>query len=195
MLCSLVAWNADGEVVGTLEHLVARDTEGNAVGLVDFEAHESAGGSLKDVWVHSNAVGSGTWPEWLGTRAHDFKVELHDSPAPARARIAVLIHKTSGIRRERVAIEAAIQARIDVKRAEAKQRGDENRKIARAMGMKPEDAAKVPDPEPDPADIRDLLGGPNRPLLLDEDGKTMARPKVERPNLPIIGATPPTGAT
>jgi hypothetical protein len=42
------------------------------------------------------------------------------------------------------------------------------------------------DPEPGAADIRDLVGGPDRPLLLDENGKTMARPKVERPNLPVV---------
>lgn len=155
MLHSLIAYDAQGNVVATLDHMVAKDDEGNVVGLVDFAAHEATGGRLRDIWENSNAVGSGTWPEWLSGRAHDFKVELDPNPGTARARIKALVHKVSGHRRERAKVEAAIAARIKAAKGE-------------------------------PADIRDLVGGPGRPLLLDDKGKTLPRANVARPALPVI---------
>jgi len=152
MLAMLIAFDATGNVVATLDHMVARDDAGEVIGLVDFAAQESQG-ELTDVWNVENAAGSGTWPEWLGTRAHDFRVER------ANGRISALVHKASGHRRERDKIEAAIGERIAAA-------GDE------------------------PADIRDLVGGPDRPLLLDDEGRTKARVPVQRPNLPIIGRQP-----
>jgi len=41
--------------------------------------------------------------------------------------------------------------------------------------------------DPAPADIRDLVGGPDRPLQLDDDGKVKIKAPVVRPNLPLIG--------
>ena len=149
MLSMLIAYDAAGDVMGTLDHMVARDDGGDAVGLVDFAAHEQAGGALTDVWNVQGAAGSATWPEWLGARAHDFTVELDG------ARIAALVHKASGYRRERAAIEAAIAQRI-----------------AAANGQ--------------PADIRDIVGGPDRPLILDDGGRTAPRVPVRRPNLPLL---------
>lgn len=155
----LLAYDADGAVVATLGHLVARDADGNATGLIDFAAHEDNGGEHADIWQVSNATGSKTWPEFLGGRAHDFRVEL-DGP-PGRKRIAALVHKTSGYRRERAAIEAAIEA-------------------------------VEPDRWTDAIDLRSVVGGPQRPLMLDDDGKTIGpdhpnAPKGTPAHLPLIG--------
>lgn len=186
MICFLVAYDASGQIVATLDHAVARDEDGNVIGLIDFVAHEEAGGRLRDIWESSAAVGSGTWPEWLGGRAYDFKVELDPNPGPARARIKALVHKTSGHRRSRADIEAAIAERTNEAKAEAQRKGDEQRAILRARGIADETVVEFSDP-PLRVDLTDILGGPSKPLLLDEDGKTMKRPKVERPNLPIVG--------
>lgn len=153
MLCSLIAYDARGDVVATLDHMVARDAAGNVTGLVDFAAHEEAGGEHTAIWNVSGAAGSKVWPEWLGGRAHDFRVEL--AGPPGRKRIAALVHRVSGHRRVRASIEAAIAERIA--------------------------AADV-------ADLRDLLGGPDRPLTLDSEGRTAA-PVVHQPTtLPVIAA-------
>lgn len=153
----LLAYDATGAVVATLGHMVARDDGGNVVGLVDFAAHEDAGGSLTDIWRVSNAVGSGTWPEWLGAQAHAFSVVLD----PQTKRITQLIHKTSGFRRVRAQIEAAIAAA-------------------------PPDANGV-------RDIRAIVGGPQRPLALDNNGMTVAASATSGTpaHLPLVGR--PTG--
>ena len=159
MLSMLIAYDADGNVVATLDYLVAKDDAGNVIGLVDFGAHEAAGERLRDVWQSSRAVGSATWPEWIGSRAHDFKVELDANPDPSRARLTALVHKASGHRRERAAVEAEIASRMSL-----------------AAGR--------------PADIRDLVGGPNRPLLLDDAGRNLARVPRSRPSLPVVSRRP-----
>ena len=151
----LLAYDPDGNVVATLDYAVRYDDAGVPLGLVDFSAHEDAGGEMTDVWAVSGAAGSKVWPEWLGGRAHDFRVELV-GPA-GRKRVAALVHKASGHRRVRAEIEAAIQSRIDA-----------------AHGQ--------------PADIRDLVGGPDRPLQLDDEGKTKARVPNVRPALPLVSA-------
>jgi hypothetical protein len=154
VICSLLAYDAAGNVIGTLDFMVHRNDDGEADGLIDFAAHEAAGGKLTDVWKVGNATGSGTWPEWLGSRAHDFTVEL----GPGK-RITALVHRDSGHRRERVVLEAAIAFRI-----------------AEAAG--------------EPADIRDLVGGPTAPLVLDDAGRTIGRspqPAGSPAHLPVIG--------
>lgn len=151
--CCLLAYDAAGAVVATLDHMVARDADGNVTGLIDFEAHEAAGGKLRDIWQVGNAVGSGTWPEWLSSGAHDFRVELA-GPSGAK-RIAALVHKTSGYRRERAAIEAAIAA------------------VPLVNGAR---------------DIRAIVGGPQRPLALDAEGRTSTvKPTGTPSHLPLIG--------
>jgi len=153
MLCLLLAYDSAGEVVGTLDYVVVSDPDtGETLGLVDFAAHEEAGAELSDIWTVSGAVGSKTWPEWLGGRAHDFRVELVGPPG--RKRIAALVHKTSGHRRERAQVEAAIARRIEA-----------------AGGH--------------PADIRDLVGGPDRPLTLDADGRNAPRVPSQS-HLPLV---------
>jgi len=151
-LSMLVAYDAAGSVIATLDHMVSRNEAGQVVGLVDFATQETQG-ELTDVWNVENAAGSGTWPEWLGSRAHDFTVER------SNGRISALVHKASGHRRERAKIEAAIAKRVK----ESKEAGEKA------------------------TDLRDLVGGPDRPLLLDDEGRTKKRELVTRPNLPIIG--------
>lgn len=151
MVAQLLAYDAAGDVVATLDHVVARDERGDVVGLVDFEAHEAGGGRLTDIWVVAGAAGSGTWPEFLGASAHDFRVALTGK------QIAALVHRTSGHRRERAAIEAAIRE------APVNDRGER--------------------------DLRAIVGGPSRPLLLDADGRTERRPPpVARGRLPVLTA-------
>jgi hypothetical protein len=151
----LLAYDADGNVCATLDYVVRYADDGTPLGLVDFAAHEDAGGEMTDVWNVSDAKGSKVWPEWLGGAAHDFTVEL-DGP-PGRRRIATLVHKVSGMRRERTQIEARIAERI-----------------VAAAG--------------EPADIRNLVGGPDRPLQLDDEGKTKERVANARPVLPLVSA-------
>lgn len=108
MLAMLIAYDAAYAVIATLDHVVAHDAAGNAIGLVDFAAHEDGGGEHTDIWQVSNAAGSKVWPEWLGSRAHEFNVEL--AGPPGAKHISALIHRTTGHRRDRAAIEAAIAA-------------------------------------------------------------------------------------
>lgn len=141
MLSMLLAYDDQGDVIATLDHLVAYDDDGNVIGLIDFAAHEEAGGKLRDVWDVEGAAGSSSWPEWIGARAHDFRVELDDSN-----RVTALVHRNSGHRRDRAAIEASIAARLA-------------------------DGRRMPD-------LRDVVGGPDRPLLLDDQGRTANRSAV-----------------
>lgn len=166
---SLIAWNAQGEVVATLDHMVAKNEDGNAVGLVDFAAHEGAGGRLRDIWEVNKATGSAVWPEWLGTEVYDFTVELDPNPSPARAHIAALVHKKSGHRRVRADIEAAISERIAEAHAKHRKEAGSDADVSRVA-----------------VDIKDIVGGPGKPLLLDDEGKTKPRVKVKRPDLPVI---------
>lgn len=152
----LLAYDAAGNVLGAAEWLVARDEYGNVLGLVDFAAHEAAGGEATDIFTHEGAKGAKVWPEWLGSRVLEFTVELVGPPG--QKQIGALVHKTSGHRRERAAIEAAIADRI-----------------AAAAG--------------EPADIRDLVGGPNRPLELDAEGKSLPWKPIPGNRLPLMVAT------
>jgi hypothetical protein len=164
MLCPLLAYDANGDVIATLGSMVARDESGAAIGLVDFAVVEASGRPLTDLWYVDGAVGSGTWPEWLDARAHEFRVELD-----ANKRIVALVHRgrparreapavpASGFRRDRAQLEAAVAERIAAA-------GDE------------------------PADIRDLVGGPTRPLKLDNRGHTLGREPDRASALPLIGA-------
>jgi hypothetical protein len=152
-------YDAAGNVTGTTDWMVLYDEtpERKPIGLVDFAAHEEAGGEMTDIFIlgDPDTKGCKVWPEWLGGAAYDFRVEL-EGPA-GKKRIKALVHKTSGYRRERADIEAAIAERIEAA-------GD------------------------GPADISDLVGGPDRPLLIGVDGKTKPRPAgPARPHLPVAG--------
>ena len=97
----LVAYDAAGVIIATTSFAVSRDDDGNVLGVVDFQAHEDAGGDNLAIWKVGSAVGSKVWPEGLGGSAHQFRVELA-GPA-GNKHIAALIHKDSGHRRERAA--------------------------------------------------------------------------------------------
>jgi hypothetical protein len=144
MLCSLIAYDAAGNGMDTLESMAALDAAGNVIDLIDFAAHEAAGGEATDIWVRLGAAGAKAWPEWLGSQVTQFQVELVGPPG--RKRIAALIHKASGYRRERDAIEAAIE------------------KEAADMMLSDGTRAK---------DLRPIVGGPGRPLILDGQGRTI----------------------
>lgn len=146
MLGMLVAYDAEGAVVATLDYLAVRSADGEMVGLVDFSEVEASGAALADLWRVEGAAGSGSWPEWIGAQAHSFRVELEETFARAvprgdrpDQRIRALVHKASGHRRERADVDQAIAARIV------------------AAGHSP-------------ADVRDLVGGPDRPLAIDDEG-------------------------
>lgn len=153
MLSMLIAYDANGNVVATLDYVVSVDEEGNAIGLIDFSTHEDSGRSLTEIWRVDNAVGSGTWPEWLGAQAHNFKVEVDQGTSVKRIR--ALVHKRSGNRRDRATIERAISERM--KQANGKA-----------------------------ADLRDLVGGPDRPVRLDGDGKTIRKPRTTTSTIPKL---------
>lgn len=107
----LLAYDTDGNIWAVLEHKVDI-VDGNVVGLVDFEAHELAGGDHTDYWrvdIPDVVIkGSKHWPEWLGAQARHFRVEL--AGPPGQRRIGALVHHETGHRRERASIEAAIEA-------------------------------------------------------------------------------------
>ena len=107
----LIAYDADGNVIATLSYAVQYDDDADRtpLGIVRWDLHEEAGGEHTDIWTVDGAKGSKVWPEYLGGRAHDFRVEL-EGPAGAK-RIAALVHK-DGHRRERAPIEAEIASRL-----------------------------------------------------------------------------------
>lgn len=152
MLSMLLAYDAAGNVIATLDYLVAHGEAGQVVGFIDFEAHELASGALLDVWNVSGAVGSGTWPEWLGVFAHNFRAVRGSD-----GRISKLIHQRSGLIRDRASIAAAV-------------------------------AAVVPDVNGE-RDLRPILGGPTKPLQLDDQGRTVVPVAATPPQLPMIGLT------
>jgi hypothetical protein len=158
----LLAYQADGTVILTRDVQVMYDPDGVPLGLVDFAGHEEAGGEMTDIWTVESKIngvddgtvkGSKAWPEWIGGRAAEFRVEL--TGPPGKKRITALVHNVSGHRRERAAVESAVAARI-----------------VEAAG--------------EPADIRDLVGGPDRPLPLDDHGRNIERVVTQRPSLPLV---------
>ena len=101
----LIAYDRLGNIVVALEFLVLPDGAGS-YGLVDLEEAERSGLKLRSLWEVSGASGSTHWPEHLGERFHEFRVERDRRFAlPARR----LVHRGSGHVRDRVAIEAAVQ--------------------------------------------------------------------------------------
>lgn len=145
MLTPLIAYDAGGNIISVMDHLVAR-VDGVVVGLYDFAAHEANGGKLRDFWDVNRAVGSGTWPEWLGDRTHEFRVQLD-------GKLIVRLVHPSGFVRHRDRIEAEILRRHQT----------ETRKLG----------SRVLELVPLNVDLRDLVGGPGKPLRLDERGRTV----------------------
>jgi hypothetical protein len=101
----LIAWDEGGNVIATCDQLVGADATG-AKGFVDMAGHEASGQRMRMLWNVNGAVASGAWPEHLGGRVHEFRVEW----SPGLPLIDRLVHKVSGHVRERSAIEAAVEA-------------------------------------------------------------------------------------
>ena len=76
----------------------ARPGWARPVGFVDYAAHEANGGLHETIWTVAGARGSKASPEFIGARAHEFRVEL-DGP-PRSRHIAALVD-SSGDRRAR----------------------------------------------------------------------------------------------
>lgn len=103
----LVAYDAAGNVIGTLDSHVVRNATGAVVGLADFAGREAAGlDNSPAVWTVPGAKGSKVWPEYLGAAAVRFTVEL--AGPPGAKSIDALIDKQSGYRRTRADVEQAI---------------------------------------------------------------------------------------
>lgn len=86
----LLAYDADGHVIQSVEQLVQKTPNGPV--LVDFAAHEAAGTPLTDFWHVEGAKGSKVWPERL-RRAYDYQVELAGEPGAKH--IAAVVHRES----------------------------------------------------------------------------------------------------
>jgi hypothetical protein len=156
-MAALLAYDAGGNVVATLDSMVVRTATGDVVGLVDFGAHERDGQPLAEIWTNDQAVGSGTWPEFLGGRAHEFRVELEPGwsrtdPNRSGYRIRALLHRFSGQRRERAEVEQAIAAVL------AKLPPPDERTAADQAAISPALAA--------------VVGAPGSVLPLDAAGRT-----------------------
>lgn len=153
-----IAWDAGGDVIAVLETLVVHDEEGQLLGVVDIAELERSGGEMIEAWRVEGAAGSGSWPEWIGGRALEFRVELepgwtHAAVDPERPhRVRALVHKGSGHRRERGAIEGA------------------------AAQVKPDRRA----------DLRRITGGTDRPLRLDDRGRTVRAGELPPRRLPVL---------
>jgi hypothetical protein len=192
MLTLLVFYDINGKIVGTQDYLAQYDDDGLPLGLVDFEAHEQAGGKLRDIAdmqrldmevpdaIKRKVLGRDPEPGEIVRLPPDHPFRLaHETVLGAATwpewiggaahnftvelddtkRIVALVHRESGHRRERAATEAAIAE------------------------------ARASTPEGQPADLRSIVGGPDRPLKLDDEGKTRPRtPRGSRP-LPIVAVS------
>jgi hypothetical protein len=120
MIGCLLAYDAGGAVIASLEWLMVPDGKGGFAGPVDFEAHEAGGGRLRECWDVADASGSCFWPEFLGSRATEYRIEL------AGGRASALVHRVSGERRDRTDLERRIR--------EAPVRSDGSRDLRSVVG-------------------------------------------------------------
>jgi len=103
----LIAYDRSGNVLATLDHLVAEDESGTF--LVDLAGMEADGEKLRSAWEVSGAAGSCHWPEHLGQAAGEFRVVLDRRfKHPARR----LVHRRSGHERVREEIEREVERRV-----------------------------------------------------------------------------------
>lgn len=158
----LVAYDTDGNVCDVLYTAVRRRRDGTKI-LVDFAAMEmnrepfdNRENPATGVWHHEHAVGSKVWPERLSLRSRDWRVEK-EGPAGA-TRLTALVHKTSGHRRERAAIEQAISDRLTEATADAG--GELRLTMDQYLEL-----------------LADIVGLPTEPLMLTETGETAQRPE------------------
>jgi hypothetical protein len=96
----LLAYDAAGNVVGSLDEIVQQRPDGSLLRL-DMAAHEAAGGEATDYarFEHPDGIkGAKVWHERI-RHPHEFRVELEGGPGAKR--IAALIHRQTGERRLR----------------------------------------------------------------------------------------------
>ncbi len=150
----LLAYDRNGSVMATLDFLVLPDEDG-VPQVVDFASLEESGGKLRACWDVSGAAGSTYWPEYLGVRAHEFRVRV-DERFNKRARF--LEHRRSGVKREREEVDRAIERTIG--------RTPPGRDGLRRVSL------------------QEVRGSPQRPLSLDKDGHTRV-PEVVPQDVPL----------
>jgi hypothetical protein len=168
----LIAYDERGNVIHTLDYMVVLDPDTQEpLGMLDFLLCEENGIGNIEFWKvltydldeNGNKVLRDPQPV-KGSKVWPEWIggSAHQfrvilAGPPGRKRIVKLIHKQSGHVRDREQIEAAIAERVEK---------------AKAQGV--------------PADLRDLLGGPDRPLKLDEDGRNRPRAGSARKQLPVV---------
>jgi len=91
---SLIAWNEAGDILATL------DGVWDGKDAIDLAVAELSGRKLRTYWDVPGAVASGTWPEHLGSRSAEYRVER-----AADGTIVALVHRQTGERRERSAVQ------------------------------------------------------------------------------------------
>jgi hypothetical protein len=159
MLAMLLAYDDAGNVIATLDYVVARDDAGAVVGLIDFAQHEENGGAMTDVATFDS-----------GDPAHPVK--------GAKVWPEWLGMQAHDFRVELVGPPGAKTIGALVHKTSGYRR--ERTAIASAIQARV-DAAKGA-----PADIRDLVGGPDRPLALAPDGRTAPRVARRTSTLPVL---------
>jgi hypothetical protein len=158
----LIRWNADGDVIATSDVMVQRDENGNVIGFIDFAEVEAEGIPLIELVVTPRAVGAGAWPEWLAHQAQDFRVEVDPDFS---------MHKPRGQRPDH-RVRALVHKVSGYRRDRVTVENEIKRRIKEAKGK--------------PADIRDLVGGPTKPLLLDAEGRAIERGRVRVRTFPHV---------
>lgn len=154
MIGCLIAWDSRGEVIATLDALVRYDERGDPIGLVDFVAAERSGVPLR---LRDDGA-AGIWRADRATGSGSWPEWLGARAADFDVELAAALPRISALRHRRSGVR---RVRADIEAAIAE-------RIAAANG--------------EPADIRDLVGGPEFPLLLDDEGRTIGR--ARRPSAP-----------
>ena len=118
-----------------------------ALAVADFAAHEASGKPLRAYGVNGTALGAATWPEWL---THSDLAQMYLELEPGWDRM------TDPRSRPAHALRALIHRDTGQRRERTHIEAAVGRRVAAAG-----DGA---------ADIRDLVGGPDRPLHLTQGG-------------------------
>jgi hypothetical protein len=122
---AVLIWDADGNVTGTVEFLVQTMPD-DSVQVVDLVAHDEAG-TLGDIIDAPDAAGMGAFPLFIGSRAHEYRVDVAAGKVTA-GKVTALVHRSNGNRIERDEVEARVEARL----AEAE--GDEPVNLTDVIG-------------------------------------------------------------
>lgn len=105
---SVLAYDRRGRIVSTTDWLVRHDALGRAC-LVDFYAMEREG-RIMAVVRDPEAIGAGTWPQWLSEH-WEWRVEVGQD-----GMIAAIVHRQSNARVDRAALLAEVERRVEAAR-------------------------------------------------------------------------------